>query len=129
MIMKYGICKGYCLVNLYKDGKGKTFKVHRLVVTSFIGPIPRGMVVNHINENKLDNRLSNLEICTQKKNMNHGSCKARISESLKGRKLSEEHKRKISESNKGKKIGPFSEEHKRKLSEAQIARWQKRKEA
>lgn len=51
-------------------------------------------------------------------------CK-RMGEAKKGKKLSEEHKRKISETlegkptwNKGKKLTPFSEEHKRKLSEA-----------
>ena len=39
-------------------------------------------------------------------------------ENLKGRKFSEEHRRKLSESHMGKKRKPFSEEHKRKLSEA-----------
>ena len=42
----------------------------------------------------------------------------KISESLKGRTLSEEQKRKLSEVNKGRKFGPMSEEQKRKLSEA-----------
>lgn len=69
---------GYYQVHLCKDGKIKRFSVHRLVVSAFIGPIPLGMVVNHINENKLDNRLSNLEICTYKQNSNHGSHKERV---------------------------------------------------
>lgn len=42
----------------------------------------------------------------------------RKNENRKGRKLSEEHKKKISDANKGKKYGPLSKEHKQKLSEA-----------
>lgn len=64
---------GYLSVQLCKDGKQTTSLIHRLVVTSFIGPIPSGMVVNHLNENKRDNRLSNLEICTHQKNLNYGT--------------------------------------------------------
>jgi hypothetical protein len=45
--------------------------VHRLVVESFIGPIPKGMQVNHKNLNRADNRLSNLEIVTPLENVQH----------------------------------------------------------
>lgn len=71
---------GYLVVNLCKNGKPKKFLVHRLVVEAFIGPIPRGMVVNHLNEIKTDNRLVNLEITTYKKNNNHGTRNERIAE-------------------------------------------------
>ena len=50
---------GYLQVYLYKDGKLKGFKVHRLVWEAFNGPIPEGMQVNHLNEDKTDNRLEN----------------------------------------------------------------------
>lgn len=106
---------GYYKVALCKNGKVKNFRIHRLVVEAFIGKIPKGLVVNHINECPTDNRLENLEICTIRENVNHGTANARRSESSKGKKISEEAKRKLSESLKGRK---FSEEHKRNLSKA-----------
>lgn len=74
---------GYYSVTLCKNGiKKKEFLVHRLVVISFLGPIPEGYVVNHLNENKLDNRLSNLEICTQKENSNYGTAPQRRAKAI-----------------------------------------------
>lgn len=77
-LLKPGISRGYYHVNLWKNGKVKNLLVHRLVVETFIGKIPKGQVVNHINEDKSDNRLSNLEIVTQKENQNHGTRNERI---------------------------------------------------
>lgn len=74
--------KGYYCVALCKNGKKKLFTVHRLVVMAFIGAIPKGMVVNHINENKLDNRVENLEIVTQKQNLSHGTRPERVSKTM-----------------------------------------------
>lgn len=64
---------GYLVIGLRKDGKLKRFLVHRVVVTSFMGDIPKGMQVNHKNEDKTDNRLSNLEVVTPKENINWGT--------------------------------------------------------
>lgn len=78
-VLKFKLSKnGYLYVTLCKNGKKKMFSVHRLVVTTFRGPIPRGLVVNHLNENKLDNRLSNLEVCTVAQNNNHGTHNERV---------------------------------------------------
>jgi hypothetical protein len=74
---------GYVKVVLHKKGKRQDFLLHRLVWSTFNGPIPKGLVVNHLNEIKDDNRLENLEVCTQKENINYGTCKARISEGCK----------------------------------------------
>ena len=53
--------KGYLVVKLCKDGKQKAYKVHRLVADAFI-PNPENLPqVNHINEDKTDNRAENLE--------------------------------------------------------------------
>lgn len=67
--------RGYARVFLSKNKKCKAFLLHRLVWEAFNGPIPEGMQVNHINENKLDNRLVNLNLMTSKENNNWGSRK------------------------------------------------------
>lgn len=65
--------KGYLIVNLFKEGKGKSFKVHRLVATAFL-PNPNNLPqVNHKDENKTNNRVDNLEYCDSKYNMNYGT--------------------------------------------------------
>ena len=45
--------------------------VHRLVLEAWIGPCPDGCVTNHKSGDKTDNRLENLEYCTQSENMAH----------------------------------------------------------
>lgn len=74
--------KGYLRVMLCKDGKKKQFLVHRLVWVSFRGTIPKGMQINHLNEDKSDNRLSNLEMVTAKQNVNHGTRNERVAKAL-----------------------------------------------
>ena len=48
------------------DGKKKTLRLHRLIIEA-----KPGEIVDHINRNKLDNRLSNLRICSQKENVHN----------------------------------------------------------
>lgn len=61
--------RGYVLVTLSKNMKRRTFRVHRLVAQAFI-PNPKNFpVVNHIDENKLNNNVDNLEWCTQEYNI------------------------------------------------------------
>ena len=64
---------GYYQVQLFKNSIRKFYCVHRLVWLAFYGSIPEGYEVNHINEVKSDNRLSNLNLMTHKENMNYGS--------------------------------------------------------
>lgn len=64
---------GYLRVHLSKDNVHKTFIVSRLVATTFIQNSDNKCQVNHINENKLDNRVCNLEWVNPKENINHGT--------------------------------------------------------
>ena len=65
--------KNYLRVVLYKEGKGKTFQVHRLIATAFI-PNPSNLPqVNHKDENPSNNHLENLEWCNAKYNINYGT--------------------------------------------------------
>ena len=64
---------GYYLVALTKQLIRKDYLVHRLVYEAFNGQMPEGYEVNHINEIKSDNRLSNLNLMTHKENINYGS--------------------------------------------------------
>lgn len=62
---------GYLYVNLYKEGKGTKYYIHRLVADAFI-PNPNGFTeVNHINCDKHDNSIDNLEWCDRKQNLKH----------------------------------------------------------
>lgn len=63
--------KGYLQVELAKNGIKKMFTVHRIVATHFVDGYAEGLVVNHINEDKKDNRAENLEWCTFSQNVHH----------------------------------------------------------
>lgn len=62
---------GYLKIHLCKDGKAKVLSVHRIVLIAFLGAHPEGYVCNHIDGNPGNNRLDNLEWCTQKANIHH----------------------------------------------------------
>lgn len=61
----------YLVVNFRKNNISKQFKVHQVVAMAFLGHIPNmtnKIVVDHINNIQLDNRLENLQIITQREN-------------------------------------------------------------
>lgn len=90
--------KGYKTVPLTKDGVCTTKFVHRLVAEAFI-PNPDDLpFVNHIDEDKTNNFVENLEWCTEQYNSTYGKAREKHAKALKGRHHSEEHKRKISDS-------------------------------
>lgn len=63
--------KGYLYVNLCKNGKYKSVSVHRLVANAFLEKDPDKNQVNHIDGNKANNNVSNLEWTDRYENMQH----------------------------------------------------------
>lgn len=109
---------GYWQVNLHKDGVQKTEKIHQLVAKTFIPNPENKPHIDHINTIRTDNRVENLRWCTAKENVNNPLTYERIvkerqsekhrnasSKALKGRILSDEWKKKISDTRKIKEIG------------------------
>lgn len=62
---------GYLTVRLYKNGKHYSKYIHRLVAETFLINNQTDLQVNHINGNKTDNRVCNLEWCTASENIRH----------------------------------------------------------
>ena len=77
-----GDTHGYLQVCLCKDGHVKKFKVHRLVAESFIQNPNNLETINHKDEVKTNNTVSNLEWMSQKDNINYGTRNKRAAESL-----------------------------------------------
>ena len=60
---------GYPIIGLSKNGKLRTRTIHRLVAETFIENLHNYNVINHIDCNKSNNNVNNLEWCTQKHNV------------------------------------------------------------
>lgn len=70
--------KGYLFVNLKRDGRQKNFYLHRLVAQAFIeNDNIFNTEINHINEIKSDNRVSNLEYCDRSYNLAYNGLRYR----------------------------------------------------
>lgn len=63
--------KGYLFTTLTKDGKHSRFYIHRLVASAFLGSESSNKEVNHIDGNKKNNCVENLEWCTGIENKEH----------------------------------------------------------
>lgn len=71
-ILKPGQARGgYDNYVLCLNNERKNYRGHRLVWETFNGLVDAGKQINHINGDKKDNRLSNLELCTASENMVH----------------------------------------------------------
>lgn len=117
MLTKYGNAEksvGYYRITTRKEGNHGKY-LHCLIWEDFYGrSVPKGYVIHHLNGDKIDNRIQNLQ-CVESNTHKRFHNKGKI--------LSEETKEKISKNNarywKGK---TFSEEHKRKKSLSQMGR-------
>lgn len=93
--VRYWNCKGYLKTSVTNEhGKTYQFFVHRMIAFAFLPNSENKAEVNHINGNKQDNRVQNLEWCTRAENEQH---KYKL-----GYKVSEETKEKIRKANSGK---------------------------
>ena len=69
--MKHCIKHGYCTVSFSKNGKSTTLYVHRVVAQAFLQNAEGKPEVNHIDGNKLNNAIDNLEWVTISQNQKH----------------------------------------------------------
>ena len=89
---------GYEVVTLCKNGVQKTMRVHRIVASAFI-PNPDNLpIINHKDENRINNSVENLEWCTPRYNLMYGGARERASNKMRGRKHTDMHNEKISKS-------------------------------
>lgn len=71
LLSKHLSNKGYYVVSMWLKGKSIKFNLHRLIAELYIPNSENKPQVNHINGNKLDNRIENLEWVTNQENRNH----------------------------------------------------------
>lgn len=88
---------GYLYVNLHKDGQRKTITVHRLVATAFISNPNNLETINHKDEVKTNNTVSNLEWMSIKDNINYGTghmrgSKAQVNDQKKSKQVQQFYK-------------------------------------
>lgn len=84
-ILKPTLKRGYLQIGLRKNGIRKFFQVHRLVADAFISNPNKLPQVNHIDENKLNNDVNNLEWCSVSYNNSYGTRLKRVVETNKSR--------------------------------------------
>ena len=71
-------CNGYFLATLTKDGKSKKLLAHRLVAKAFIPNPSEYDCINHIDCNRMNNKVENLEWCTRAMNNAHSKEMGRL---------------------------------------------------
>lgn len=78
-LLKQSITQGYPFVGL-RDSNGKFHapRIHALVARAFLGERPKGKVTNHIDHNKRNNHISNLEYITNRENIQHAARAGRM---------------------------------------------------
>lgn len=85
VILKPAIKRGYCVVFLYKNKKVNYFQVSRLVAIAFIPNPENKPYVDHIDTNKLNNKVENLRWVTASENMNNPLTKEHLRIKLRNR--------------------------------------------
>lgn len=60
--------KGYLFTNFYYDGRSHTHVIQRVIWQAFVGYVPEGYEIDHIDNDRTNNRLSNLQLLTKSQN-------------------------------------------------------------
>lgn len=96
---------GYWYITLIDDnGKPHSFQLHRLIYMAVKGDIQEGLEVNHMDEDKDNNSIFNLNLMTHKENMNWGTAIQRKVANTDYRKIGEKQR---NHPNKSKQVGQF----------------------
>ena len=82
--LKPNITKGYHIANLSLNGKGKNFRVHRLVAEAFIPNLDNKSCVDHIENNRINNHVNNLRWCSLQENNRNRSMNKNNTSGIKG---------------------------------------------
>lgn len=101
---------GYLNVMLCKDSKSHTKKVHRIVALAafgYYGISTDGLEVCHLDETRTNSCIGNLVLATHKENLNFPKYKQRNSESRKGKRMSSDVRKKISDAHPKKAVGAY----------------------
>lgn len=107
--MKPCISNKYITFGLIKDGKEIREYLHRLMCITFIGDIPDGMVVDHIDRDMRNNNINNLRLVTKSQNMINSN-KYEYSNGYSYYKKSNKWRARIRMDGKEKHIGLFNTE-------------------
>ena len=62
---------GYYKITLYKNGKEKKFLLHRLVYEAHNGEIPENLCIDHIDNDRQNNNITNLRLCNRSENQHN----------------------------------------------------------
>lgn len=106
--------KGYLKFCLNSNQKRKTIRIHQLVAITFLNHAPCGheLVIDHINDNRSDNRVDNLQIVTQRFNVRKTQgCDSSNYKGVSWNKQAEKWSASITIKNKKKHLGYFSNEY------------------
>jgi hypothetical protein len=88
-VLTPGISQGHAVYTLSKDNVHKTFGLHVLVWLAFVGPIPEGCIVHHVNENPSDNRIENLMLVSKDEHMKTHKAKPVLQCDMQGNVINE----------------------------------------